>query len=89
LGVSDIQGVVAAIPGGGNVIVDFATNTAAGPTSATFLLGALMRFALPLLSDLAQEERQLVAQWLRGEGYQEALFPAKQDSEDGFPRPRK
>ncbi|HUB39992.1 MAG TPA: hypothetical protein VMA72_14165 [Streptosporangiaceae bacterium] len=85
LGVSDIQGVVAAIPGGGNVNVDFSTNTAAGPTSATFLLGALMRFALPLLSDLAPDEREAVAQWLRGYGYQDTLFAAANDSAGEHP----
>jgi hypothetical protein len=82
LNVSDIEGVVASLPGGGNVVVDFSTNTAAGATNATFLLGPLIRFALPLLSDLSIAEQAELANVTIGDGYQPTLFDARPETGD-------
>jgi hypothetical protein len=79
LNVNDIEGVVVAIPGGGNAEIEFSTNTAVGPTSSMFPLGALMRSVLPLLADLSQEEYAALRRTLRGTGYQYSLF---EDDED-------
>lgn len=74
LNVVDIEGVVAPLPGGGNLGIDFPTNTATGITSATFLLGPLVRAALPLLSDFSPAEWVSLRRSLRGAGYQQSLF---------------
>jgi hypothetical protein len=74
LDVVDIEGVVATLPGGGNLGIEFSTNTAAGATNATFLLGALVRAALPLLSDFSTEEWASLRRSLRGADYQFSLF---------------
>jgi hypothetical protein len=74
LNVSDIEGVIVTLPGGGNVVVDFSTSTAVGPTSSMFLLGTLMRSVLPLLADFPQTEYARLRPALRGAGYQHSLF---------------
>jgi hypothetical protein len=75
LEVTDIDGAVAKLPGGGNVGIDFPQKTAVGPTNAMFPLGPLMRTTLSLLSDFSPEEGAELRLALEGEGYQPALFP--------------
>jgi hypothetical protein len=53
-----------ALRGGGRVVCDLTTRTAAGQTSAKFILGELLRETLPLLRTLAPEESDLVGQVL-------------------------
>lgn len=45
-----------ALPGGSRLICDFNTMTASGQTSATFAVGNLSRFALPILMRLREED---------------------------------
>ncbi len=79
LNVTDIEGVVVTLPGGGNVEIEFSTNTAVGPTSSMFPLGTLMRSALPLLSDFSPAEYAGLRRALRGTGYQYSLFETQDD----------
>jgi hypothetical protein len=79
LGVTDIEGAIATLPGGGNVGIEFSTNTAVGPTSAMFPLGTLMRSTLPLLSDFSQAEQAELRHSLKGTGYQGSLFEDEDD----------
>lgn len=81
LNVNDIEGVVVAVPGGGNVEIEFSTNTAVGPTSSMFPLGALMRSVLPLLADFSQSEYSALRSTLQGTGYQPSLFETDEDSD--------
>lgn len=79
-----VHKAVAVLPDGGNVAIDFQQKTAVGPTSATFLLGPLMRSVLPLLSDFTQEELAGLRRVLRGYMYQDELFAAwPTDGEEG------
>jgi hypothetical protein len=77
---ADLEGArvhkaVALLPDGGSAEIDFPQKTAVGPTSATFLLGSLMRSVLPLLSDFLPEERAGLREFLRGDFEQDTLFP--------------
>ena len=45
-----------ALPGGSRLICDFNTMTASGQTSATFAVGNIARFALPILMRLHEED---------------------------------
>jgi len=74
-----VDRTVAVLPEGGKVEIDFPHKTATGPTSATFLLGPLMRTMLPLLSDFTPDELTGLRRVLRGDLYQEDLFS---DSEE-------
>ncbi|HEY1915529.1 MAG TPA: hypothetical protein VGH27_08135 [Streptosporangiaceae bacterium] len=69
-----VDKVDAVLPEGGKVEVDFPRRTALGKTSATFLLGPLMRTTLPLLSDFTPSELAELRPVIRGDGYQEDLF---------------
>jgi hypothetical protein len=79
LNVADIEEAVTRLPGGGNVEIEFATNTAIGPTSSMFPLGTLIRSALPLLVDFPEEEYTKLRRILAGEGYQPSLFEAENE----------
>ena len=74
IGGAPLREVVAILPDGGNVKIDFPKKTASGPGNATFPLVPLMRFALPLLSDFAPEELADLQRVLRGDAY-ENLYP--------------
>jgi hypothetical protein len=65
---------VAVLPDGGSVVIDFPHKTAAGLTSATFLLGPLMRSVLPLLSDFSPEELASLRSAIQGDFHQGELF---------------
>jgi hypothetical protein len=73
-----VDKVSAVLPEGGKVEIDFPHRTALGLTSATFLLGPLMRTVLPLLSDFTQNEMADLRPVLRGADYQEDLFSASE-----------
>ncbi len=79
LNVTDIEGIVVTLPGGGNVEIEFSTNTAVGPTNSMFPLGTLMRSTLPLLSDFSPTEYAGLRRALRGTGYQYSLFDSEND----------
>jgi hypothetical protein len=72
LQVTDIDGAVAALSGGGTAKIDFAAKTASGPTSSTFPLGTLVRSTLPLLADFMPEEQAEIRHALADK---DSLFP--------------
>jgi len=78
-----VDKTVAVLPEGGKVEIDFPHKTALGPTSATFLLGSLMRAMLPLLADFTPDEMADLRGVLRGDFYQDDLFSTVEKREIG------
>ena len=74
LGITTIEKAVAALEGDRSVGLDFSKKTAIGPTSSVFPLGTLMRSALPLLSDLDDEELMKLRRALEPAPPQDSLF---------------
>ncbi len=70
-----VHKAVVVLPDGGSADIDFRQRTAVGPGSATFLLGSLLWSALPLLSNFSSEEQADLRRILRGDSYQDTLFP--------------
>ena len=60
VGGGEVYRAVVVLEGGGAAGLDFAAATALGPTNATFPIISLLRGTLPLLSDLTEEDRDLL-----------------------------